>query len=190
MITLITATLLSMTSLQDDAPLQIVPTTPFQTPQERLDERLDALREADEAMAAPLIDEIHALWRSSGSETISLLMDRGNAAQQAGDNDIAARMFDHVTALAPEFAEGWLAAGRSAAIAEDWGYALETLNTALTLEPNRYDAYMTIGGVLERAGAGEEALVAYEEALAIYPAYAPALAAKERLDASRAGRAL
>ena len=72
-------------------------------------------------------------------------MDRGAAAEAAGDVDIAIRMYDHVTRLDPDFAEGWLAAGRMAARVEDWAYALETLNTALTLEPRRYDAYLYAG---------------------------------------------
>lgn len=170
-------------------PLQ--PAVEFQTPQERLEERLTALAAADtQREAAPLVDEILALWAHSGSDTISLLMDRGLAAEMAGDAYIAGRMYDHVNRLAPDFAEGWLASGRIAADIEDWGYALETLNTALTLEPRRFDAYFTLGRTLERAEAPEAALEAYNEALAIYPAFEPALQAKERLEAALAGRPL
>lgn len=169
-------------------PLQ--PGFEYQTPEERLADRLDALALADERQAVPLIDEIRALWRHSGSDTISLLMDRGQAAELAGNQDIAARMYDHVTRLKPDFAEGWLAAGRMAAYAEDWSYALETLNTALTLEPRRYDAYMALGRVLESAEAYEAALEAYNTALDIYPVYQEALSARERLEAARAGRPL
>jgi tetratricopeptide (TPR) repeat protein len=171
-------------------PVVIAPQVEFQTPQERLTARLDALAMADEAQARPLVDEIFALWSHSGSDTISLLMDRGHAAEAAGETDVAARMYDHVTALAPDFAEGWLAAGRIAAQLEDWTYAFQTLNTALTLEPRRFDAYVTLGRVLENAEAINAALDAYEEALAIHPTYAPALDAKARIDAARAGRAL
>lgn len=179
----------SALTIQDE-PLRIAPTTPFQSPQDRLTERLDALSEADETQAVPLIDEIHALWNNSGSDTISLLMDRGRAAEQAGNEDIAARMYNHVTALDPEFAEGWLAAGRVAAGFEDWAYALETLNTALTIEPRRYDAYMALGRVLERAEAWDSALEAYDQVLDIFPAHAPAMTAKERLEDALAGQAL
>lgn len=169
-------------------PLQ--PGFEFQTPEERLAERLDALAGADEATAAGLVDEIHALWAHSGSDTISLLMDRGRGAEIAGNEDIAARMYDHVTRLAPDYAEGWLAAGRVAAGFEDWSYALESLNRALTIEPRRYDAYMSVGQVLEAAEAWDAALDAYEEVLAIYPAFQPAVDAKNRLEAAAAGRAL
>lgn len=196
MIFFLVSTLLLSSAAQDGvvtpAPetLQIAPQVEFRTPQERLTDRLDALASASEAEARPLVDEIRALWAHSGSDTISLLMDRGMAAEAAGETELAARMYDHVTRLAPEFAEGWLAAGRMASAAEDWAFAFEALNTALTLEPRRFDAYLTLGRVLEQAEAINAALDAYEEALSIYPAYTPALEAKARIDAARAGRAL
>jgi tetratricopeptide (TPR) repeat protein len=185
--------MLGALALQDapTADVAVAPQTEFRTPQQRLSERLDALAAAETPRdAAPLIDEIHALWSHSGSDTIALLMDRGAAAEAAGNDDIAARMYDHVTQLQPDFAEGWLAAGRVAAGFEDWAYALETLNTALTLEPRRYDAYLTLGRVLERAEAWEAALDAYEAALAIYPAHEAARSARDRLNDALAGRAL
>lgn len=188
--------LAALLSAQDAPPsepadLTVAPQTEFRTPEERLNERLDALAETETMReAAPLVDEIRALWAHSGSDTISLLMDRGQAAEVAGNEEIAARMYDHVTRLEPDFAEGWLAAGRMAAQFEDWGYALETLNTALTLEPRRYDAYLTLGRVLERAERYEAALEAYEAALAIFPAHEDAQEARDRIRSALAGRAL
>ena len=196
MMILLASALLTLAAAQATTPLpapevlQLAPQVEFRTPQQRLTARLDALATADEAAARPLVDEILALWSHSGSDTISLLMDRGRAAEAARETEIAARMYDHVTGLAPEFAEGWLAAGRVAAQLEDWSYAFQTLNTALTLEPRRFDAYVTLGRVLENAEAIGAALDAYEEALAIHPTYAPAVEAKARIDAARAGRAL
>jgi tetratricopeptide (TPR) repeat protein len=190
MITLLLASMLVLTTTQDDAPIQLAPATQFQTPEVRLAERLDALAEADAVAAVQLVDEIRALWNNSGSDTTSLLMDRGRVAEAAGSPEIAARMFDHVTARSPEFAEGWLAAGRIAAAMEDWPYALETLNTALTIEPRRFDAYMTIGAVLESAGEIEAALRAYQQALEIYPAFEAALIAQARLTEALSRQAL
>ncbi|WP_300541009.1 tetratricopeptide repeat protein [Maricaulis sp.] len=190
------AALIALTTalaVQDTPPadVEVAPQTEFRTPEERLDDRLDALAEAGTPReAAPLVDEIRALWAHSGSDTISLLMDRGQAAEAADNPEIAARMYDHVIRLDPDFAEGWLAAGRMAARFEDWAYALETLNTALTLEPRRYDAYLTLGRVLERAEEIEAALDAYEAALAIYPAHEDAREARDRLADALAGRAL
>lgn len=64
------------------------------------------------------------------------------------------------------------------------------MNTALTLEPRRYDAYFSIGRVLEQAEEWDAALEAYEETLAIYPTFEPAVEARDRLAAALAGRAL
>lgn len=185
--------LAALLSLQDTPPadVEVAPRSEFRTPQERLDQRLDALAEAETPReAAPLVDEIRALWAHSGSDTVSLLMDRGKAAETAGNDEIAARMYEHVIRLDPDYAEGWLASGRMAAHFEDWGYALETLNTALTLEPRRYDAYITLGHVLEQAQEYRGALDAYEAALDIYPAHEQAREARDRIAARLAGRPL
>lgn len=164
--------------------------SPMQTPQERLDERLAALSSASAEAAEPLVDEITALWADSGSDTISLLMDRGEAAAIDGDLDLAARMFDHVTEIEPDFSEGWLRAAQIAASRNDYAYALEALNEALTVEPRRFDAWLLLGRTLERAERPESALEAYDEALAIYPEFELARRAAARIRAQIAGRPL
>jgi len=163
---------------------------PFQTPQERLDERLDHLQSANPEAAIPLVDEIIALWAISDSDTIDLLMDRGETAMVAGNAAIAARMFDHVTRLGPDYAEGWLRAAQVAFEMEDYGYALEALNTTLQLEPRRFDAYFLLGSTLEAAERPEAALEAYQEALTIYPAYELAGRGAARMRAQLTGRSL
>tara|TARA_R110002072_G_scaffold19558_1_gene72488 strand:+ start:451 stop:984 length:534 start_codon:yes stop_codon:yes gene_type:complete len=163
---------------------------PLQTPADRLDERLEALSSATAEEAVPLVDEITALWADSGSDTISLLMDRGEAAAMEGDLVLAARMFDHVTEIEPDFSEGWLRAAQIAAGREDWAYALEALNETLTVEPRRFDAYLLLGRTLERAERPESALEAYDEALAIYPQFELARRAAARIRAALAGRPL
>lgn len=166
------------------------PADDFQTPEERLIERLDALQNANPEEAAPLVDEILALWATSGSDTIDLLMDRGEVAMAADNEAIAARMFNHVTQLEPDYAEGWLRAAQVAFAQEDWTYALEALNQTLALEPRRFDAYYLLGSTLEAAERPEAALEAYQEALAIYPAYELAGRAAARIRAELRGRAL
>jgi tetratricopeptide (TPR) repeat protein len=168
------------------------PVTPpdFQTPEERLEERLDALQTATPDAAPPLVDEILALWATSGSATIDLLMDRGETAMAAENPDIAARMFNHVTQLQPDYAEGWLRSAQVAFAQQDWAYALEALNQALALEPRRFDAYYLLGSTLERADQPQAALEAYQEALTIYPAYELAGRAAARIRSQLAGRSL
>lgn len=180
-------TLLIVLALQIAVP---VTGTEFQTPEERLEVRLDALQSATPDAAEPLVDEILALWATSGSHTTDLLMDRGETAMAAENPDIAARMFNHVTQLQPDYAEGWLRSAQVAFAQQDWSYALEALNRALELEPRRFDAYFLLGSTLERAEQPEAALEAYQEALAIYPAYELAGRAAARIRAQLAGRSL
>jgi len=168
----------------------LIQVLPFQTPQERLDERLDNLQSANPEQATPLVDEILALWATSGSHTIDLLMDRGETAMVTGNAEIAARMFDHVTRLEPDYAEGWLRAAQIAFEVQDFVYALEALNTTLQLEPRRFDAYFLLGSTLEAAERPEAALEAYQEALTIYPAFELAGRGAARMRAQLAGRSL
>jgi len=163
----------------------------YQAPEERLADRLDSLAAAESAETAEtLVADIEALWRYSGSDTVGLLMDRGRAAAEARELSVAARMYDHVNVLAPDFAEGWMATAQTSAELEDWTYALEALNNALTHEPRRYDAYAAIGFLFERAEEWSAALEAYETALGIHPHFEPALDGKARIEAARRGRAL
>lgn len=163
---------------------------PVLEPEERLESRLDALRRAEEAEAADIAQEVLALWADADSATIDLLMERGEEALMAGETDLAARMFDHVTRLAPDFAEGWLRAAQIAHARQDWDYSLEALNRALTLEPRRFDAYYLLGRTLEQAERPEAALEAYEQALEIYPEYELAGQSAARIRARLRGRTL
>ncbi|WP_421790193.1 tetratricopeptide repeat protein [Hyphobacterium sp.] len=172
------------------ASVDLTPADDFQTPEQRLTERLDALQGASPNEATPLVDEILALWATSGSDTIDLLMDRGEVAMAAENPDIAARMFNHVTQLEPDYAEGWLRSAQVAFAQDDWAYALEALNQTLALEPRRFDAYYLLGSTLEAAEQPEAALDAYQEALVIYPAYELAGRAAARIRAELQGRAL
>ena len=176
--------------LLQTAPLELPAQREFQTPEERLTERLDALQSANPQDAEPLVDEILALWATSGSDTIDLLMDRGETAMAAENADIAARMFNHVTQLEPDYAEGWLRAAQVAFAQQDWNYALEALNRVLQLEPRRFDAYYLLGSTLERAERPQAALEAYEQALDIYPAYELAGRSAARIRARMDGRSL
>jgi len=68
-------------------------------------ERLEAEEEAD---AGNLIaEEIWAIWLDSGSASVDLLLRRGTAAGKQGERKLARRMYDHVTTIMPDYAEGW-----------------------------------------------------------------------------------
>ncbi|MCC5994802.1 MAG: tetratricopeptide repeat protein [Oceanicaulis sp.] len=162
-----------------------------QTLEDRLEARLTALREAETPASADMIaDEVLSLWRQQAGPVADLLLKRAEDARERGDRDTARRALNHLHLLEPEFSEGWVAAARLAAEAEDWSFALEALNAAVEHEPRRFDAWVMLGQALERAGARTAALEAYEEALAVHPHHARAGQAHARLSRDLAGRAL
>jgi tetratricopeptide (TPR) repeat protein len=152
---------------------------------------LAALRAAEtDERAALIADEIASLWRQRAGATADLLLQRADAAIEERDMATAHRAYAHLRILEPDFAEGWVASAKLAAAQADWNFALEALNTAVTLDARRFDAWALLGRALERADADQAALEAYEEALALYPRHPEARSAKARLERSLAGRSL
>ena len=163
----------------------------YQSIDERLSERLDALASADnEETAAELASEVRSLWRQQAGPTADLLLQRGAEAREIGDVNTAWRSYDHLRTLEPDYAEGWIVSAELAIEDTDWDFALEALNQAVTLDARRYDAWALLGRALEQAQAREAAMEAYREALRLYPLHPAAGPALARLERELAGRAL
>ncbi|MCR9129783.1 MAG: tetratricopeptide repeat protein [Alphaproteobacteria bacterium] len=173
---------------RDEAPAQ---SREYQSPSERLENRLDALRSAEtDERAAIIADEVRSLWRQRAGATADLLLQRAETAIEARDLATAERAYSHLRLLEPDFAEGWIASAELAASQGDWSFALEALNTAVTLDERRFDAWALLGRALERAEANQAALEAYEEALALHPRHPEARSGRARLERALAGRSL
>lgn len=149
----------------------------------RLEALFERLKAEENAVDANLIaEEIWALWLNSGSATVDFLVRRGTAAQKNGETAIARQMYDHVTSLLPDYAEGWSRSARLAIDEEDLSRALVDVAEALRREPRHFYALWTMGNVLERLGRQDAALEAYREANRLYPELD---AVKERVDMMR-----
>lgn len=136
----------------------------------RLEELFERLKAETNAEDAGLIaEEIWAIWLDSGSDTVNFILRRGTAAQKRTDRKLARRMYDHVTGLSPEYAEGWARSSRLALEEKDLGRALNEAAQALVHEPRHFYALWTMGNVFEQLGRQEEALEAYREANKLYP---------------------
>jgi len=136
--------------------------------------RLDALferlgRETDAELADLIAEEIWAIWLDSGSASVDLLIRRGTAAQKRRDFALARRMYDHATAIKPDYAEGWSRSARLAIEEDDLGRALTEVTETLIREPRHFYALWTMGNLLERLGRTDAALEAYVEANKLYP---------------------
>ncbi len=137
--------------------------------------RLDKLfvklsTEQDEEQAGLIAEEIWALWTRSGSATVDLTLRRAAEAAGQGRRKLARRMFDNVTTLVPDYAEGWARSGRHALTEDNLDRALAELTKALILEPRHFYALWTLGTVMERLERYDDALQIYNEAHKLYPA--------------------
>ena len=119
--------------------------------------------------AKPVEEQILAIFLQSGSPSIDLLMTRAGAALGSGDVGTAKKLFESVTAIAPQYAEGWHQRGRIEAAAGDDQAAMISLQKTITLNPRQFEAYAELAGLLEDYGDKAGALAMYRKALALDP---------------------
>ena len=144
--------------------------TEAQEREARLERLFERLAKEENAETANLIAEsIWAIWLDSDSDTVNLLLRRGTAAEKQGNRDLARRLYDSVTTLSPDYAEGWSRSARLAITEEDLSRALSEVTRALILEPRHFYGYWTLGNIFERIGKNDAALEAYAQANALYP---------------------
>lgn len=154
----------------------------------QIDELLDELAQPDLETWEATENRIVGLWSRSGSETIDLLLERGQNALEAEDYQTAIEHLTAVTDHAPDFAEGWQLRATAFFSLGEYGLALDDLETALRLNPKHFGALAGLGVVLEEAGNFEVALKAFEYARELNPHRELITDAIERLE-SRLGKA-
>lgn len=157
----------------------------------RLEKLFEKLAVEEKSEQAELIaEEIWALWARSGSASLNLALRRGSDSQGRGDLKTARRMFDHVTSLAPDYAEGWTRSGRLAISEGNLDRALAELTKALIIEPRQFYALWSMASVMETLERYEEALAIYNEAHKLYPELEPVAKRREALMSSVEGDVL
>jgi tetratricopeptide (TPR) repeat protein len=140
------------------------------------------LRSARDAAAAkPISEAIEETWRHSGSDTVDLLMSRVDTFVLDADLDLALKVLDAVTDLAPEDTEAWHQRGLVHLMKSDTDQALEDLRRAVAMEPNNYNALRDLGAALLQTGDKKGALESYRKALAVNPFLEQAKRAAEDL---------
>ena len=158
---------------------------------EMLAELFANLKVAPDAAEGKLVaEEIWAVFLQSGSASIDFVLLRGISAQNRGDFKLARRMFDHVTRLQPEYAEGWSRSGRLALEQKDVNRAVSEISQSLTLEPRHFYSLWMLGGILEKLGKTDNAYEVYSEALKLYPEHTEIKERVEFLKESALGKAL
>lgn len=157
-------------------------------PSDELYKKLKSAPTEQEAVL-PAQDVLAALLES-GSGTVDLLMERSTIAAENGDLPLARELLDRVIAISPDYTEGWFQ--RSALFLADENYpeALRDLNEVLKIEPRHFPAWYRTASVLEQLGSRNEAITAYENAIAIHPHFSLAQRGITRLAPNSSGQTL
>jgi len=142
---------------------------PQKPPIDTLFEQLHQASSPEEA--APLEEQIEAIFLRSSSPSVDLLMTRAATALSAGDKTVARKLYDAVTDIAPNYAEGWHRRGLMQSEAGEDGQAMLSLQKAVQLNTRHFEALEQLGEMLEDYGDKAEALKMYRRALALDPQY-------------------
>lgn len=128
---------------------------------------LATARDAD--VAGRIANAIEHVWLTSGSETVSLLIDRATRAAAEKKNDLALRLLDRAVVLAPDYAEVF---NRRAAVhfgANNLEQALGDLRRVLALDPNHYKALEGLGQILKEIDRKKAALEVFRRLYQVHP---------------------
>jgi len=162
---LVLAVLLAIVSAAAAAPPKKLAHKP--PPLDQLFARLRQVESPEDAK--PIEEQIQALFAQSGSPSVDLLMARGGAALEGGDDDTAKKLFDAITDIAPDFAEAWHQKALMQQDAGDDEGAMVSLQKTVTLNPRQFAAMSELGDMLEGYGNKQGALTLYRRALALDP---------------------
>ncbi len=135
----------------------------------------------DEQAAKPIAETIERLWLYSGSDTISLLMERSAAALAAKNSELALKLLDNVVALAPDYAEGFNRRAYVLFSQNNLESAVGDLRRALALEPNHFKALDGLFQIWREHGNKRGALRVVKQLLEVNPNWPGAKQAVEEL---------
>ncbi len=144
----------------------------------------------NEHEAAPVAEAVERLWLHSGSDTVSLLMERSLKAVSEKNTALALKLLDAVVMLAPDFAEGWNRRAYVFYTANDFQRALGDLRRVLALEPNHYKALDGLGQILREMGEKKAALQAFQQLLRVHPNWPNVRQAVSELDREVEGQGI
>ncbi len=150
--------------------------------------RLAAAKDSDETEG--IIGVLDRLELQSGSDTSDLLMQRAVATMEQGNYPVSLSLLDAIVALNPDWAEGWNKRATARYLAGDAKGAVADIAQTLSRDPRNLGALAGLGMILEDADQREQALRAYQRALAIAPHWKPIVEAEARVKAALAGQAL
>jgi len=136
---------------------------------DRLDELFTEMQSASGEGASGAEREALRIFRQSGSAAMDLLLERGFAAMEVADFELAVWHFSALIDHAPDFAEAYNARASAFFLLKKYGEAMADIEIALVLNPRHFGALGGMGVIQEELGHPENALKAYKAALALNP---------------------
>lgn len=138
-------------------------------------ERLTTTTSAVELRLTELM--IWEIWMESGDDTVNALMLKGCEAMEREDYSAALSAFDKITALMPDYAEGWNKRATVNFLLGNFIDSMSDIELTLKLEPRHFGAISGLGIIYSAQGNDTAALAVYEKLLEIHP-HQPAAKAK------------
>ncbi|MEO1136970.1 MAG: tetratricopeptide repeat protein [Pseudomonadota bacterium] len=131
----------------------------------RLDALFEELRVGDAQRAEENVARIIEIWSDSQSDTVDLLYTRAELAAANGAFDLSLALLDHVTGLAPNFAQGYALRGTVRLTTDDRAGAIEDFSKTLELEPRHFEVRTTLAELLLAGGERRDAYEMFQKAL-------------------------
>lgn len=136
----------------------------------RLPDLFEELQQAENRLDAQLFeDAIWRVWLETGEAELDELMRQGAAAMSGGRGQEARAHYDEVIRRAPRFAEVWNKRATLHFLQRDFEASIADIDKTLTLEPRHFGALSGLGQIHDAMNQPDQALAAYERALALHP---------------------
>jgi len=119
--------------------------------------------------ARAIEQQIWTIWLQSDDAEVTHLMGDGVEAMNSEDYKTAIADFTKITQLAPDFAEGWNKRATVLFMVGDYQGSLADVAKTLKLEPRHFGALSGLGLINAQLEHDEDAIAAFERALAINP---------------------
>jgi len=136
----------------------------------RLDPLFEKLKAASDAREAQIYENaIWRVWLEPDDGAINSLMRLGLDAQNRGDMFGAFAIYDAITGLKPDYAEGWNRRATVLFLLDRLEESRKDAEKTLELEPRHFGALSGLGLIAMRQNHPDKALEVLEKALAINP---------------------
>jgi tetratricopeptide (TPR) repeat protein len=144
----------------------------------------------DEEAAQGVAAAIERVWMAAAGDTVGLLMERALSVYKQKQPQLALKLLDAVTELAPDFPEGWNRRAYVHYMESNTSSALGDLRRVLALDPSHFKALDGLGQILREIGQKRAALEVYRRLLAVHPFWSGAKAAVAELEREVKGQGI